>query len=87
MELLLFLSALLAGLISGDRAVEMRQVERTAVSASAAATLAAQTADSVQVAISAVPAVFSLAAESVPASPAVADVTPQSAPVDERRLE
>ncbi|MGZ8344541.1 MAG: hypothetical protein ACXW27_13200 [Allosphingosinicella sp.] len=91
MELLLFLSAMLAGLtglISGDRAVEVRQVERTAVAASAAADFVVQTAEAAaRVSRPAVPAPRTFAAASAPALPAAAPAVPQTAPVDERRLE
>lgn len=91
LELLLFLSAMLAGLtglISGDRAVETRQMERTAVAASAAVPFGAQPADaSVREAVphAPVPRVRGAAAAPEPAVAALA--APQAAPVDERRLE
>jgi hypothetical protein len=91
LELLLFLSAMFAGLtglISGDRAVDLRQVERTAVAVSAASDFSSQTADPAAHVVRAVrPAAEVRPAELAPAKPADRAFAPQTAPVDERRLE
>lgn len=90
MELLLFLSAMLAGLtglISGDRAVETRQVERTAVAVSAAVEVAARAAEAGSIAEAVYPLPKRALRPAQDAEPATTESLPQSAPVDERRLE
>ncbi len=77
----------LTGLISGDRAADARQVERSAVAVSAAADPAGRTLEAAARYVVRRPGAARTYPAPMPEAAVAALVLPQAAPVDERRLE